>query len=241
MVESRPGDDGAYRTRGGVQVRCEVEKVDGLAEIEELTAALDTRRGGLFASSFEYPGRYTRWDMGFLDPPLALVARGREARLIALNERGCVLIPAIARAFEALPATAALASATSEVRCTIREPTGRFPEEERSKQPSIFSLLRGLIELFGSDEDAHLGLYGAFGYDLALQFEPLRLRLERPENQRDLVLYLPDHLLLVDHRRELATRRRYLRLRGGWPLDARARAGGHRTALRRGRPRREAL
>jgi anthranilate synthase len=147
--------------------------------------------------------------MGFVDPPLALVARGREAHLTALSERGCVLIPAIARAFEALPAVAALGSDAGEVRCTIREPLGRFPEEERSKQPSIFSLLRGLIELFGSDQDAHLGLYGAFGYDLALQFEPLRLRLERPERQRDLVLYLPDALLLVDHRRELATRRRY--------------------------------
>jgi anthranilate synthase len=44
--------------------------------------------------------------MGFVDPPLALVARGREARPTALNERGCALIPAIARAFRALSAVA---------------------------------------------------------------------------------------------------------------------------------------
>src|SRR5439155_24698553 len=80
---------------------------------------------------------------------------------------------------------------------------------QRSKQPSSFSVLRALVELFSSDADSHLGLYGAFAYDLAFQFEPLRLRLERPADQRDLVLYLPDELVIVDHRRERAMRRRY--------------------------------
>src|SRR5207249_3007140 len=92
---------------------------------------------------------------------------------------------------------------------TIETASGRFPEEQRSKQPSVFSLLRALIDLFFSDADSHLGLYGAFSYDLAFQFEPLRLRLERPADQRDLVLYLPDELVIVDHRRERAMRRRY--------------------------------
>src|SRR4051812_45810712 len=65
------------------------------------------------------------------------------------------------------------------------------------------------MELFASPEDGRLGLYGAFGYDLAFQFEPLTLRLERPADQRDLVLYLPDELLVVDHQRGRAERFRY--------------------------------
>ncbi len=196
-------------TRGGIRVSCDVEAVDGGESLEKLTAALDARRGVLLASSYEYPGRYTRWDMGFVDPPLVVTARGREARVEALNARGRVLLPPIARAFESLPAVEALGEAPDALRVTTREPVGRFPEEERSKQPSVFSLLRSLVDLFYSDADPHLGLYGAFGYDLAFQFEPLRLRLERPARQRDLVLYLPDDLLLVDHRRERAERRRY--------------------------------
>ena len=48
-----------------------------------LRARSTTRRGVLFSSSFEFPGRYTRWDMGFVDPPLVLTARGR-----ALHGRG---------------------------------------------------------------------------------------------------------------------------------------------------------
>jgi anthranilate synthase len=70
-------------------------------------------------------------------------------------------------------------------------------------------VLRALIELFRHPHEPHLGLYGAFGYDLAFQFEPICLRLVRRGDQRDLVLYLPDELVIVDHRREIAMRRRY--------------------------------
>ena len=201
--------DRSYSTRGGIRVERDVEEVEGGPALDALTAALDARRGALLASSYEYPGRYTRWDMGFVDPPLAITGRGREARVDALNARGRVLLPAIARAFAALPAVASISSDLDSVRCQLAEPAARFSEEARSKQPSLFSLLRALVELFSSDADAHLGLYGAFGYDLAFQFEPLRLRLARPAGQRDLVLFLPDELVIVDHRRELATRRRY--------------------------------
>ena len=51
----------------------------------------------------------------------------------------------------------------------------RFPEEERSKQPSPFSLLRALVEEFRHPQDSRLALIGAFGYDLLLQFDPIRL------------------------------------------------------------------
>ena len=50
-----------------------------------------------------------------------------------------------------------------------------------------------------SDADEHLGLYGAFGYDLTFQFEPCRMRLDRPQTQRDLVLFVPDQVLIVGY------------------------------------------
>ena len=209
----------SYLTGGGIRVHRTVEPIPIANAIEPIVDALDARRGVLLASSYEYPGRYTRWDMGFVDPPLGLVARGRRLRAEALNRRGLVLLPAIAQALEAVDLIEGLEQTDDAVAVTVRAPAMGFAEEDRSRQPSVFSLLRALIDLFRHAEEPHLGLYGAFGYDLAFQFEPIRARLPRPADQRDLVLYLPDELIIVDHRRELAQRRRY---------DFEA--GGHATA-----------
>ncbi|HSB43053.1 MAG TPA: anthranilate synthase component I [Methylomirabilota bacterium] len=209
-----------YLTAGGVRVHRSIESLPVAGAIEPVIAALDARRGALLASSYEYPGRYTRWDMGFVDPPLALVARGRRLQVEALNPRGEVLLPAIARALAPLDAVEALEGGGRTLEVTVRAPAARFAEEARSRQPSVFSVLRALIDLFRHAEEPHLGLYGAFGYDLAFQFEPIRLRLPRPADQRDLVLYLPDELIVVDHRREIAQRRRY-----EFTVDGRATAG----------------
>lgn len=56
--------------------------------------------------------------------------------------------------------------------------------------------------MFGyEDGDNQLGLYGAFGYDLTFQFEPIKLSQLRDETQRDIVLYLPDEIVVVDQDR----------------------------------------
>ena len=200
-----------YTTKGGISVQRQTDVIDGPAAIETLLDALDTHRGAVLASSYEYPGRYTRWDMGFVDPPLMLSSLGRQFTLTALNDRGRVLIGFVRGAIERHPHVARIDTTSDNGRLEgiVREPEGRFPEEERSRQPSVFSVMRAIVALFASDDDLHLGLYGTFGYDLAFQFEPIALRLERPPAQRDLVLYLPDELYVVDHQREVARRIRY--------------------------------
>jgi len=198
-----------YDTAGGIRVHRTVEEIPTAEAIEPVIEALDAQRGVLLASSYEYPGRYTRWDMGFVNPPLALTARGRRFRVEALNDRGRVLLPSIGEAWRGLDAVEHMTTSETSLEGAVRAAGDRFAEEARSRQPSIFSLLRALVALFGHTDEPHLGLYGAFGYDLAFQFEPIRLRLEREPSQRDLVLYLPDELVIVDHRREVAMRRRY--------------------------------
>lgn len=198
-----------YRTKGGIVVHREVTNVPVPGAVEPLLDALDSHRGVVLASSYEYPGRYTRWDMGFVDPPLVLTARGRDFTVQALNARGSVLLGVVGRVLSAHDAVESVTTASETLAGRVRVPEGRFAEEERSRQPSLFSVVRALVDLFAAPDDPHLGLYGAFGYDLAFQFEPVRLRLERPASQRDLVLYLPDELLVVDHQRERATLSRY--------------------------------
>ena len=78
----------SYTTDGGIGIRREVSNCDYRPADTALADALDTRRGVLFSSSFEFPGRYPRWDMGFVDPPLVFTARGREFSIEALNRPG---------------------------------------------------------------------------------------------------------------------------------------------------------
>jgi anthranilate synthase len=173
-----------------------------------LQSSLDSQRGALLTSSFEYPGRYTRWDIGFVNPPLVFTSRGRSFSFDALNARGAILIAPIGKTLEKLDALATLSVSGNKISGTVRESDEWFPEELRSKQPTVFSVLRAICAAFRS-EDPYLGFYGAFGYELAFQFEAVRLRLPRDARQRELVLYLPDEILIVDHRREQATTHRY--------------------------------
>ena len=65
-----------YRTRGGIDVHVSIDVVDGASAVQDLMDRLDAARGVLLSSSYEYPGRYTRWDMGFVAPPLVLTSAG---------------------------------------------------------------------------------------------------------------------------------------------------------------------
>jgi anthranilate synthase len=170
-------------------------------DLDAIAARLDTHPGGVLSSGMEYPGRYSRWHLAYTDPPVEITSRGRVITATSLNERGRVLLPAIARAIGAEPAP-------DQITMTIPEGDEAFAEEDRSRRPTVFTALRALTAAFGCD-DSHLGLYGAFGYDLALQFEPLRTRLDRPADQRDMVLHLPDRIWVVDRRREEAVRYDY--------------------------------
>ncbi|MGF7207982.1 anthranilate synthase [Skermanella aerolata] len=199
-----------YRTRGGIRVERRLIRQPYEGAVEPLVDALERRRGVLLSSSFEYPGRYTRWDLGFVDPPVMLTARDRDVRIEALNLRGRVLVRAIAENLADLDALERFDTAPGRIDCRVKPVApGTFAEEDRSRQPSVFSVLRAISDLFSAPDDHTLGLYGAFGYDLAFQFEAIRRRLERGGDQRDLVLYLPDEVLVVDHLRATATIHHY--------------------------------
>ena len=205
-----PEREHRFRTAGGIEVlRRTVPVALDPDPVADLAARLDRRRGVLLASSYEYPGRYTRWDIGFADPPIEIVARGRSGTVRALNERGEVLLAPIEAALAGEPHVAAIDRRGDSLRFTVRAPEPDFTEEDRSRQPTVFSALRAIIARFGAPDDAHFGLHGAFGYDLAFQFDPIELRRPRPESDRDLVLYLPDAVLVVDHQAATAEEHRF--------------------------------
>eukprot|EP00934_Nitzschia_sp_Nitz4_P008944 Nitzschia sp. Nitz4//scaffold14_size191712//77963//83546//NITZ4_001716-RA/size191712-processed-gene-0.12-mRNA-1//1//CDS//3329536906//8934//frame0 len=215
---------GHFLTKGGVQVTANVKTLEfskslspGTSEsaIEHLIDQLDSHRGALLTSSYEFPGRYARWSLGFVDPPLEVSGKADKCTIRALNSRGTVLLPAIEKAMQGLKNDGVLASvdvfqgtvgtsttqAPVKIELTVVPPpeAGSFNEEDRSRQPSLFSVVRSLVDLFGyQDGDGQLGLYGAFGYDLTFSFEPIKLSQDRDPEQRDLLLYLPDAITVID-------------------------------------------
>ena len=234
-----------FVTAGGITVSRTAEPFDP-SLIDGVCALADQRRGGVLSSGMEYPGRYSRWHLAYVNPCAEIVASGRRITARALNQRGEVLLPvlgaALSRAGEPVPDHEQPAgrgqSADDEqpagrdrsagrdpagdraVTVVIPEPAGLVAEEDRSRRPTVFSAIREVIAAFaasgqGGQPDPHLGLYGAFGYDLAFQFEPVRLAHPRPAGQRDLVLHLPDELYVLDRKRETAVRYRYEFAAGG--------------------------
>mmetsp|Transcript_52610 Transcript_52610/g.87349 ORF Transcript_52610/g.87349 Transcript_52610/m.87349 type:complete len:749 (-) Transcript_52610:296-2542(-) len=202
---------GRYVTQGGVTIDCEVSDLpDSRRSLDQLITRLDSERGCIFESSYEFPGRYARWTMGFVNPPLVIEASGRTFEILALNERGALLLPAV---YEALQSSASLREvqieAGTRILGEVRPVDAHFAEEERSRQNSIFSLIRSLRDFFHCEHEPMLGLYGAFGYDLTFQFEPVTLSQQRDGKQRDLVLYLPDELLVIDIHTKAAWRLLY--------------------------------
>ncbi len=204
-----PTSTSEYTTRGGINVRCRTTSVTAHDAIEGLIDRLDRSRGVLLSSSYEYPGRYTRWDLGFADPMLVVTSTDRLVRVEAPAKRGELLLPAIYAALGAHLHVEHVDAEHNRIDIVVRVAEERVPEEQRSRQPSVFSVVRCLSDLFASPDDGELGLYGAFGYDLAYQFDAVPLRSPRSDDQRDLVLYLPDELLVVDHRNERAEVRFY--------------------------------
>jgi anthranilate synthase len=199
---------------GGVTITRTARAFDP-AELTAIAELVDRRRGGVLSSGMEYPGRYTRWHMAYVNPPVEITCQGRTITARALNQRGLVLLPvirqAMLRAGVEQPASvdnSKKRAAPGEV--TVYVPAGEeaFTEEERSRQPTVFSVLREITAAFAC-ADPHLGLYGAFGYDLAFQFEPVRMAIDRSDDQRDLVLHLPDEVWIVDLRRDEAVRYSY--------------------------------
>ena len=198
-----------FVTAGGVTITRERHDTPYAGAIEAYVDGLNSRRGAVFSSNYEYPGRYTRWDTAIIDPPVVISARGRAMRIEALNGRGEILLPIIGKAISALKEVTLTQTSKQRLALTVAEPGRVFTEEERSRVPSVFTVLRAITALFRTDQDSNLGLYGAFGYDLAFQFDPVDYSLKRAESQRDLVLYLPDEILVVDHHQAKAWHDRY--------------------------------
>jgi anthranilate synthase len=200
-------DSGQFTSLGGIEVSYQVESVnDPQRELSRLVSALDDCQGVLLSSSHEDHGRDARWTVGFIAPPLQIEGAGLQFTISALNKRGKRILPAIKEYLSqstAFVRIVDMAEASLSIQgSVVPSQAASLSEEERSEQPSLLSLVQMLRDLFGSPEAGQSGLYGALGYDLTFQFEPIKYAKERDADQRDLVMYLPDEIFIIDNRKK---------------------------------------
>ena len=197
-----------FTTSGGVNIEKSMTPLDDKQALDKIYQYIDTHKGALFVSNYEVPDRYSRWDLGFVHPALELISRKREFEINALNPNGTKLLTLIEPVLKGHPHLEKFESDRDRLSGSVKPMPDFFPEEERSRQPGFFSLIRSIFKIFES-EDPYLGLYGAFGYDLVFQFENISPRHQRDPQQVDCHLYLPVELVVVDRQKEEAHKIQY--------------------------------
>jgi len=214
-----------YTTPHGIEVTRTVSKANYQRGLRHLLRDLDRRRGIYLSSGYEFPGRYSRWDIGSTCPPLEILSYDRRMEFRPLNERGRRILPMFAEVLREHPHWEEFGFEGELLAGRLKPLPRLFSEEERSKQPSAFTILRALIEEFRGEEECRLGLVGAFGYDLLFQFEPIERKLPRA-GHKDLHLYLCDDLWWMDRKKEQIERYRYDFQRGEVSTRGLRRDGG---------------
>ena len=197
-----------FITRGGIHVERIQETVEVETALDDVYQHIDRARGCILASDYEYPGRYSRWDIGFIDPSFELVSLGREFSLRALNLRGNVMLEMLGGSIDGHGDVEDCRQTDGLISGRVRSMLDGFSEEQRSKQPSIFSVLRALSDVMAC-EDEYLSMFGAFGYDLVFQFEPINFRHDRSEAGSDCHLFFADRITAIDRQKETAFKLSY--------------------------------
>ncbi len=190
-----------YTTPSGIVVTRTISKVAFSRGLHGLLKKLDTQRGIYLSSGYEFPGRYSRWDIAALAPPMEIIAKGRDVALRSLNPRGEALLQMLEPVLAPHPHWEHFAKENAAFVGKLKPLPALFPEEERSKQPSAFSILRALSREFKHPLASRLALVGAFGYDLLLQFDPIEQKLPR-HDVKDLHLFLCDDIYFMDRKTE---------------------------------------
>lgn len=187
-----------YVTRAGLAITRVAEQFSGGANrLDDLISLLDRRRGVVLSSGTTVPGRYESFDLGFSDPPLKLETVGVNFKLEALNARGQVLIAFLGDVLRE-PCVMISEKTASLLSGHIVRGEAPVEEDQRTRRASVMSLVRDLVAAFSANDDGLLGLFGAFAYDLVFQIEDLVQKRAREQDQRDIVLYVPDRLLAYD-------------------------------------------
>ncbi|WP_162902204.1 anthranilate synthase component I [Facilibium subflavum] len=186
-----------FTTKTGITVTYQKTN-NPMDSLTHITDKLDRYKGMMMSSGIEYPGRYNRWELGFYNPPVEVIAYQNEVVFNALNPRGCIILALFTPVLIKSANLVITKQTTNQIRLKIISSDKRFSEEERSLKPSVATPLRLINEEMHKLKDNMLGFFGGFGYDLIFVFEPPKQPLKRPDNTKLYHLFFADHIFVID-------------------------------------------
>src|SRR5271154_7516319 len=122
----------SYTTPSGIQVIRRSSRTSYVRGLGFVLRDLDRHRGIYLSSGYESPGRYSRWDIVAVRPPLELIAFQREVTLRPLNERGVAINRMLATVLRDHPHWEEFAEHEGTLQGRLKPIPALFPEEERS-------------------------------------------------------------------------------------------------------------
>ena len=208
-------------SKNSIKLDISFNQIDYAAGIDFIVDKLDKTCGMYLSSGVDYPGRYSRWELGFLNPPLEFIAIENSVGINSLNPKGDAILELFTPLLSNHPHLEIdnKNSNKTKLKINIKPDNKIFPEEKRSLQPSVVSVLRCLLEefeqafksanntSFSDIGSVPFGFYGAFGYELLFQFEKDHKRsFERCGDEKLFHLFFVDNIYLLDKRKEKAYR-----------------------------------
>src|SRR5215475_11767952 len=121
-----------YTTPHGIRVTRTASKTNYRKGLKHILRGLDRYRGIYLSSGYEYPGRYSRWDIAAICPPLEIVAFGRHVEFRPLNDRGKAIAAMLLPVLRPHPHWEYLDLENGALRGRLRPLPALFSEEERS-------------------------------------------------------------------------------------------------------------
>ena len=135
-----------YKTPGGISVTRQTSSIPFHKGLGPLMHKLDRYRGIYLSSGYEYPERYSRWDVASVCPPIEIVASGRDVEFNPLNARGEVLSKMLFHLLEQHPHWEEFGFVGAALRGRLKPLPALFPEEERSTASAIQNMSGALCQ-----------------------------------------------------------------------------------------------
>ena len=170
--------------------------------LDNITSRLDYEKGMILSSGIDYPGRYNRWEVGFVNPPVEIIATQSGVKFFALNDRGAFILIFLKFVLRQNTQLRVVEESNIFFRVEIIHSDEVFTEEQRSLQPSLVTPLNILIKEFSELKENMLGFFGAFAYELLYEFEPCQLKKIRSGKEEIYHLYFVDELYVIDKKRD---------------------------------------